>query len=300
MCRDDIMINHTHKLHTADLSQVFCESDRSDENDFVSSSVKKAHVDDRDEHNGSSIAKAKDTSRLDLDASNISSMFEESSAESRDPVLSENTGSPKLNTSITSPSKAKLLTADLSQVCCDNDWSMADEFEFASSSVKKAHVDDREEHNDSIIAKDISRLDLDVSSMFEESSAESRDPSASQSRHAGTTNRCESSDISPKLDTSRTSPSRCLLRKRCQPHHKCLSMNEALSSIMKPPRYSSSNTRSIDSSATKPLLMRRNSMSSALSSSFSPSKPRRNSADQWIASGVVFNNSVEVYLFVSD
>eukprot|EP00986_Skeletonema_menzelii_P018813 scaffold26725_cov218-Skeletonema_menzelii.AAC.2 len=251
---------------------------------------------DRDEHNGSIIAK--DISRLDLD---VSSMFEESSAESRDPVLSENTGSPKLNTSITSPSKAKLLTADLSQVFCDNDWSMADENDFASSSsVKKAHVDDREEHNDSIIAQDISRLDLDVSSMFEESSAECRDPSASQSRHAGTTNRCESSDISPKLNTSRTSPSRCLHRKRCQPHHKCLSMNEALSSIMKPPRYSSSNTRSIDSSATKPLLMRRNSMSSALSSSFSPSKPRRNSADQWIASGVVFNSSVEVYLFVSD
>eukprot|EP00986_Skeletonema_menzelii_P003310 scaffold993_cov122-Skeletonema_menzelii.AAC.2 len=105
MCRrdrDDIMINHTYKLHTADLSQVFCESDRSDENDFASSSVKKTHVDDRDEHNGSIIAK--DISRLDLD---VSSMFEESSAESRDPVLSENTGSSKLNTSITSPSKAK-------------------------------------------------------------------------------------------------------------------------------------------------------------------------------------------------
>ena len=189
--------------------------------------------------------------------------------------------------------KYKLLTADLSQVCCD-DKSKSTVNEFASASIKESRTDVRyEENNDeSVIAK-----------MFEVSTAENRDPISSQRRPAGT-KRCDSSDFASKLNTSRTSPTKAgyLYRTRSQPHHKCPSKNQALSSIMKSPRYSASNTGRFYSSATKPPRMRHNSMSAAMPSTLSPlqSKPRRNSADQWIASGVVFNSSVEVYLFTSD
>lgn len=122
------------------------------------------------------------------------------------------------------------------------------------------------------------------------------------------------------------------LRRKCQPHHKCAAVNQSVSSIMRPSRYSYSscmtssshssvanevsfdNAASTATAAGKKASRRRRSAESIPSSSMhsyflpplSNSKPSLNkshrrpscdSLDRWVASGVDFSSSVEVYVF---
>jgi len=220
--------------------------------------------------------------------------------------------------------KYKLLTADLSQVICGR--SLIDEFASSPASAacsdgdkevqavvtdKKLRSDayathtDLHNRRDSVITtKDVSTLDeLNASSTTDDSAADSIDPAGCQRRSARTTlpnqdnRRLDISDTSSERERT-LSRSGGKLRKRSKPLHKCPTMNQALSSIMKPSRYSSACTIGLDSKATKPSYSGCTT-SSSMSSSSSPSSSHT-SAKQWIASGVVFSSSVEVYLFRID
>ena len=117
------------------------------------------------------------------------------------------------------------------------------------------------------------------------------------------------------------------LRRKCQPRHRCASTNVSVSSIMRPSRYSLSSSISssghsvasevaADNAAATNVftdkvskMRRRASLTSASMHSYflSPSNPPLNDSQrrpscssldlQWVASGVDFSSSVEVYVF---
>ena len=119
------------------------------------------------------------------------------------------------------------------------------------------------------------------------------------------------------------------LRRKCQPHHKCASTNLSVSSIMRPSRYSLSSsisssghslasevdtgnattTANVVTGKVSKTRRRASLSSSASMHSFflSPSNPPLNNSQrrpscssldlQWVASGVDFSSSVEVYVF---
>ena len=115
-------------------------------------------------------------------------------------------------------------------------------------------------------------------------------------------------------------------RRKCQPHHRCASMNESVSSILKPPKYSPSSSitsESGDRTAKKPSrFLRRWSWSEpsrgsegqdlppvSLNLPLLPlpllerplnkpqKRPSRDKEDRWVADGVDFCSSVEVHVF---
>ncbi len=220
------------------------------------------------------------------------------------------------------PAKSKLFTADLSQVYCSR--SMVDEFSSKGNKIQAFARDDKKlrlcpsllmngRRHSVCCTEVVSRLDVsNASSITEDSTANSSDPAISQRRPAthlpdrNNMRHCEQpSEVVAKLDTSNassitepemssastysSSPSRTF-RRKSRPLHKCVSMNQSISSIIRPSRYSSSNTSSVNSS-------RISSPSEGLDSSSSPPPSRRTSLDGWIASGVTFSSSVEVHVY---
>lgn len=217
--------------------------------------------------------------------------------------------------------KYKYLTADLSQVICG---SLLDQLASSSSPAGdkevQAVVADQKRlsdayaahtalHNrrDSVVSttKDGSSLDeSNESSITDDSAADSIDPANRQQGPFARTTFSNNQD-NRKLDISGTTSLRekalsrsggTSIRRRSRPLHKCPSMNQAISSIMKPSRYSSACTIGFDSKATKSSQLGRTTLPSMASSS-SSSSSSSTSANRWIASGVVFSSSVEVYLF---
>ncbi len=116
------------------------------------------------------------------------------------------------------------------------------------------------------------------------------------------------------------------LRRKCQPLHRDQSFNQSVSSIMRPSRYSmTSSTHSLSSELNDSSSSLHSSSNQAATSTATAPKPRRisrratldglpaqsmhsyfqketykrsNSLDhQWVASGVDFSSSVEVYVF---
>ncbi len=218
----------------------------------------------------------------------------------------------------------KLLTADLSQVICGR--SLLDELAASSSSARfsdgdkevQAVVTDQKRllsdayaahtalHNrrDSVITmtKDGSTLDESNSSSLTDVSADAGIDTADRRQRIPAAMPTFPNQDNLKRDIPHTSsatqsaPSRSgpTIRRRSQPLHKCPSMNQAISSIMKPSRYSSA-CKVGDSKATTKLSRLDTSLTSTAASSSSSSS--HTSANRWIASGVVFSSSVEVYLF---
>eukprot|EP00984_Skeletonema_dohrnii_P026667 scaffold16037_cov139-Skeletonema_dohrnii-CCMP3373.AAC.4 len=221
---------------------------------------------------------SKDVSKLD--ASNASSITEGSIVDSSDSAVSQRRPA---GTSV--PDQHNRRPCESSEIASKLDESIA-------SSRTEDKLDES-----------------NASSITEGSTVDCRDPAVSQRRPAriiSSPNLNYRRHSSPQMDTSNTSPisekalSRAgnTIRRRSQPLHRCPSLNQALSSAMRPPKYSSANTSCFDSSATKSSRMRRSTVVPSMSSSFSsPSSSHRTSADRWIASGVVFSTSVEVYLF---
>lgn len=213
--------------------------------------------------------------------------------------------------------KYKLLTADLSQVICGR--SLLDEFDSPSTpgdfsdgdKEVQAVVTDKKRlsdaytahtalHNrrDSVFRKTKDGITLDessASSITEDSVADSIDPAGRQQRPPAMTT-LPNQDNRTRVIDAPLSRSGGRTRRRSRPLHKCPSMNQAISSIMKPSRYSSACTIGFDSKATtKPSQLECTTLPSMSSSSSSSSS--HTSANKWIASGVVFSSSVEVYLF---
>uniref|UniRef100_A0A7S2Q1S1 Uncharacterized protein n=1 Tax=Skeletonema marinoi TaxID=267567 RepID=A0A7S2Q1S1_9STRA len=294
MCRtNNDLVNQQYKLLTADLSQV-CNG-RSMVDEFASSSLLATWSDGNNEDQ----AVVRDKKRLSLldactsiskdvsklDASNASSITEGSTVDSSDPAVSQRR-----------PAGTSVLDQHNRRPCESSEIASKLDESIASSRTE----DKLDESN--------------ASSRAEDSITDCRDPAVSQHRPARTSfpnqnNRrhSEPSVVASQMDTSNTSliTKKALsragntIRRRSQPLHKCPSLNQALSSAMRPPKYSSANTSGFDSSANKPpRMMRRSTVVPSMSSSFSsPSSSHRTSADRWIASGVVFSTSVEVYLF---
>jgi len=110
-----------------------------------------------------------------------------------------------------------------------------------------------------------------------------------------------------------------ILRRKSQPRHKCASVNQSITSIMRPSRYSSPNLASLlvkedidvftttsSSTTNEPQLypMRRHASLPSMAAfmppqlkSHSHKRPSCNSLDGWVASGVDFSEFVEVHVF---
>lgn len=220
--------------------------------------------------------------------------------------------------------KYKLLTADLSQVICGR--SLLDELAASSSSAGfsdgdkevQAVVTDQKRSDaytantslynrrDSAVTmtKDGSTLDeSNASSLTEDSATDSIDMTGRRQRRPAAMSTFPNQDnlkwdiphtSSVSARQSALSRSGPTIRRRSQPLHKCPSMNQAISSIMKPSRYSSARKVGDSEATTKPSQLDTSLPSTAASSSSSSS---HTSANRWIASGVVFSSSVEVYFF---
>jgi hypothetical protein len=237
----------------------------------------------------------------------------------------------------TNPAIYKLFTADTSQVYCGrsllpnhkkkNDAADDDKIGLASilassyrpARTRRPNIVPRDDGDDpaktDLHRRSSTDSDSSMSTSTDGSSGSgSRRRSSTTSADGGTLRRRNSS-------SSVASGGGPTLRRKCQPLHRDQSFNQSVSSIMRPSRYSmTSSTHSLSSELNDSL----HSSSQAPTTTAAPPKPRRisrratldglpapsmhtdfqretykrsNSDHQWVASGVDFSSSVEVYVF---
>ena len=218
------------------------------------------------------------------------------------------------------PNSYKLVMADTSQLCPvpPNNDSVDDKkvtslLEAAASSYTPAR--NNMKHNKDRRRNTTSRGVDDNTDALRTSvgSNHSTDSNNSIRRHSAAST---SGSSSTSGNNTTTHNGGATLRRKCQPLHKCATTNQSVSSIMRPSRYSmamSAHTlpndevdNNSDDDTTNGKAPRRRSCNDSLPSQSMHSYFARPSGsaqrsfsldDQWVASGVDFSSSVEVYVF---
>ena len=220
----------------------------------------------------------------------------------------------------------KLVMADTSQLCpvpinndSVDDRKVTSLLEAAASSYTP--VRNNMKHNNNRRRRNTTSRGADDNADALHTSVESNHSTDTNSirRHSSAVSTSGSSSTSGNANTNNNNNNGgATLRRKCQPLHKCATTNQSVSSIMRPSRYLAMSAHSVpgevvdvnnsdnedNDGKAKP---RRRSCNESLRSQSMHSYFARGSTgksqrsfsldDQWVASGVDFSSSVEVYVF---
>ncbi|KAL7491519.1 hypothetical protein ACHAWT_000843 [Skeletonema menzelii] len=223
------------------------------------------------------------------------------------------------------PATYKLFMADTSQVYCgrslpNHNDAVGDKIGLSSLLATAASYRPTRARRPNIIAREADDDDERAEAFHRRSSAgsdSSMSTDGSSCRRSSGTTSTPADSLKQKSTSGGSGGGGATLRRKCQPLHKCATVNQSVSSIMRPSRYSmNSSTHSLSSelndssvhSSNQPRRVSRRATceglpAQSMHSYFLPESSHRSLSftssldDQWVASGVDFSSSVEVYVF---